>query len=392
MSKPIKHGKNWRIRWNDHEGKRRSKTDRWSYKDAQLALQTQNLASHRIRAGIEPAPRLARTFSDGAKEWLENRAPSKRSSVADEVILRRHLVPFFGNRPMDTITQADLDRYHTHALISLSPKTVFNHETLLIAILNRAVKIGRISQHHPLKRHSLTENRDEVSYLKSDVEISRLLSAAYGLDARAANLYEFAIFSGLRKGELAALRWEDIERSPEPRIAVQGSFDGPTKSGKIRYVPILEQLEPVLARLSAIRSSEYIFSSRTGKMLDHDNRIFREKLHQALTHAGFPMRPDRPYITFHSLRHTFAAWFLRNEGSIYALKDILGHADITTTQRYAHLVPGRFEGQLGTLKSAKALLSVRLMSGLPDGLSETPEYRCNHDPGLKELKAQDDSS
>jgi hypothetical protein len=132
-------------------------------------------------------------------------------------------------------------------------------------------------------------------------------------------------------------------------------------------------------------------------MLDPDNRVFREYLHAVLEDAGF--LGDRtsgtyvPAITFHDLRHTFAAWFLRKGGSLHALRDILGHSDYKTTLRYAHLSPGRLDGQIGSLKTASVLsLPLLGLSGSPDELSGYPESACTFRLPLKESEARNGTS
>ena len=128
-------------------------------------------------------------------------------------------------------------------------------------------------------------------------------------------LYATAVFTGMRAGELAGLRWDGV--SFERRlITVQRSFDGPTKAGDVRYVPILDVLLPILKQWHELHPGTLVFTNRDGRMLGKSARIFQEVLHRVLDRAGFEQvqRDNRVenYIVFHDLRHTFAShWMMR---------------------------------------------------------------------------------
>ena len=107
-----------------------------------------------------------------------------------------------------------------------------------------------------------------------------------------------------------ALDWGDVD--PETRrITVQRSFDGPTKSDRMRYVPILDVLLPVLREWRLRNPDRLVFPNRDGAMQCESASIFQEIFHRVLYVAQFPKvrrnGMDQSYVRFHDLRHTFAS-------------------------------------------------------------------------------------
>jgi len=149
-------------------------------------------------------------------------------------------------------------------------------------------------------------------------------------------------FTGLRLGELVGLRWEDVDE-PRGLLTVRRTFspDGhgrlverPTKSGKSRQVPIIDELLPWL---DAARSAghDHIFTGKLGGPFDSGNLARAVRWHairdQIATFAdGTPLR-------FHDLRHTFLSRLARQGVAPAYIQRVAGHASITTTERYTHL-------------------------------------------------------
>ena len=154
-----------------------------------------------------------------------------------------------------------------------------------------------------------------------------------------------AAYSGLRTGELRALRWRDLDFAGA-LIRVQrnmptGGDHGAPKSGKVRSVPLIDQAARELDGLSRREHftgpDDLVFADRVGGMLGED--ALRKALYEALGAAGidrdaFPAGGFR----FRDLRHSFGTM----AAQVWPLHDVqafMGHADIATTMRYAHHVP-----------------------------------------------------
>ena len=112
------------------------------------------------------------------------------------------------------------------------------------------------------------------------------------------------------------------------------------KGEKRRTIRMNKAVFDLFKHLEQENHNHYVFpSSKTGKKLNNVKRSFSTSLKA----AGIEN------FRFHDLRHTAASWMVMEGVSLYAVKEILGHADIKTTQRYAHLSPGYMENEIGKL-------------------------------------------
>src|SRR5580658_5468225 len=133
MARPIKHRGKWRIRWIDSDGKRRREVFQ-EYGDAIRALRGRQVEADEVRAGTRAKRPEHRTFGELCDRWLETRGAAKRSAKDDESICKR-LREFFGDRLLSEIGVEDADAYMDEH-DELSPKTLANHITLLISMMN----------------------------------------------------------------------------------------------------------------------------------------------------------------------------------------------------------------------------------------------------------------
>lgn len=150
-----------------------------------------------------------------------------------------------------------------------------------------------------------------------------------------------AIYTGLRKGELWGLRCEDLQlESDRPHAMIRRSYDGPTKSGRPRMVPLLRPAVVALRELVGLTAAR---PNPLGLVAPLRNGAMRapglpKHWHRWRVHAGVTRR-----VRWHDLRHTCASHLVQGSwGRVWRLEQIaqfLGHADISTTQRYAHLSP-----------------------------------------------------
>jgi integrase len=285
-------------------------------------------------------------FSRLAGEWMDTRAVQKRSKKTDQALLRTHLLPSFGDTPLDQITSGDIERFKARSS-KLRPASVNRTLNLLRAMLNHACRIGWLER-TPMITMLREPQRQTFRYLKTDDEVRRFLEAARALPQPRGyapefvySLYATATFTGLRLGELCALRREMIDFR-QRIITVSESHEGPTKSGKIRYVPILEAVYSILETHVARVATPHVFPSASGTRLDRTARVFKARLAAVLSKAKLPKR----YITFHGLRHTFASHWVMKGGDVFKLQKILGHSSIEVTMMYAHLAPHAFDGDL----------------------------------------------
>jgi integrase len=266
MSKPTKHYGKFRIRWKDEHDVRQSAV----YDDraqAALELRRRELEVEERRRGLRPAVLAPKKFDALADYWEENRAPQKRSGKNDKSILRRHLRPAFTG-----VTLADpavwiplTDRYVVEHW-ALDVKTIANHLTLLVSMLNVAVDLGWLAKVPRIRKPKVRLISKDYSYLRTEDELARFLRAARAEGENVYALYATAVYTGARAGELAALRWEDVDFE-QRLITIQRSFDGPTKADDVRYVPIVDALLPILRAWRLMHPGMLVFTNRDGRML-----------------------------------------------------------------------------------------------------------------------------
>ena len=357
MAKPTRHRGKWRIRWTDHLGERQSEVHK-SHKDAEVALHRHQLESAEVKRGQRPPITTGKVFDELCDYWLTAQASRKRSEKDDRSMIERHLRPAFGR-----LAVASLDLSHVDAFVAeqahLSPKTVHNHLTLLISMLKLAVDLGWLLRIPRIKKPKVGLDTD-YRYLRSDQEIANFLRAAQAEDERVYVMYAMAVYTGLRAGELAGLRWSDIDFK-QRLITVRRSYTGATKSGRLRHVPILDTLLPLLRAWRLRHPGSLLFTNRDGRIQGNSARVFQEVLHRVLERAGFESPvvngKHRWYITFHGLRHTFASHWVMRGGDLFKLQKILGHSSVEMTMRYAHLAPDAFRedyGRFGSQSSPSA--------------------------------------
>lgn len=361
MSRPFRiEGKSgWWIRYSDEFGKRRKKCFE-AHADAERALSLEKARVTEVKRGLRDPTPPTKLYADLADYWTKFKVPQKRSGEDDLSVMRAHLRPFLSEMKLGDIGVAAVDRYIAEKTAGtadrkpLGIKTINNHLTLLITQLNLAYELRWIPRMPRIKKPKIRLFDADYSYLRTRDEVRRLLVAAEGEGEHVYALYATAVFTGMRAGELAGLRWDDVNFETR-LVSVQRSFDGPTKAGDVRYVPILDVLLPILRKWRLQCPGQLVFPNERGTMHQESARIFQEIFHRVLDAAQFPKVQrngrTRRYIVFHDLRHTFASHWVMNSGDVFKLQKILGHKDIKMTMRYAHLAPAAYAADFGRLGS-----------------------------------------
>lgn len=350
MAEPELHYGKYRIRWRDENGKRCSQVFD-TRKQAKEELRKRIFEVQQIKAGVLKKDNNSITFGMLAEYWLEHRAAYKRSKKDDISTINKYLNPAFKDKPIAKIRTVEIDRFKKQ-LEHLTPKSQSNHLTLLISMLKLAVELEWLVKIPLIKKPSTKLFSKDYHFLQTSEEINRFLEAAKAEGDMVYLLYSTAVFTGLRQGELAGLQFSDIDFERN-LIVVQRSYDGPTKSDKVRYVPLMANLKPLLASWRDKNTSEHVFMNQNNKMHVAGSRVFKQIFFRVLKRAGFQQISQngkrKNYICFHDLRHTFASHWMMNGGDLFKLQRILGHQDSKMTQRYAHLSPKAFADDLNRL-------------------------------------------
>jgi integrase len=367
----------WVAKWRDHTGQHEKRLGpAWSGKgapipgtyrkrEAQAALEELLVEARR---GARQQGRTGVTFADVAEDWFEHGKFERDWSASTQVdyrsVLDAHLIKAFGTQRIESITSEQIqtwrDKFAKETNDDGEPKrarkTVNKIVVQMHAIFEHAIEHHGLVVNPVARVKRLRESNDPARFdFFSPEEIDLLVAtAAAGLhrdpgrpavseteaalrsfeDEQDAAIYLTAALSGLRRGELLALRWADIDFEQSSIRVYEGysaNTTGKTKSRKSRTVPMIDK---VAERLTQIKQRPYltanthlVFVSR--ERTNVDGSALRRRYIATLDAAGLRR------LRFHDLRHTFGSLAI-NVASIVQVQAWMGHADIKTTMRYLH--------------------------------------------------------
>lgn len=315
--------------------------------DAQTQLRRGTLRAPTPTTVVEAAEAWTRRAREGVIR-ARGGQPYKPSTLRGyEEALRLRIVPELGTSRLSALTRNDcqdfVDRLSAQGL---DPSTVRNSLLPLRVIYRRAITRGEVAV-DPTRGVELPAVRGRRERVASPVEASSLIAAVASNDRA---LWSTACFAGLRRGELLALEWGDVDLA-EGRLRVRRSLDlqagviAPKSRAGSRVVPLPTGLRKHLAEhwLRAGRSEDgLVFATATGRHFD-PSTVARRAV-TAWRAAG--LQP----ITLHECRHTYASLMIAAGVNAKALSTYMGHASITVTlDRYGHLLPGNEREAAGRL-------------------------------------------
>ncbi len=303
---------------------------------------------------LAPTERL--TFSEVADRYLEHLehvAGRKRATTQDyRIMLRRHFAPRFGQTPVERIRPQDIAAYIVAARgTGLALNTVTNHLNFAHGVFGFAVKRGWAPSNPvvAVDRPRAPRTDPDIRYLDRE-ELESLLRAAARDDVLGptdAVLFLTAATTGLRQGELAALRWRDVDW-PAGVVRVRRSYSrgewGTPKSRRSsRAVPLPDRTAAELDRhfqRSVYRGDDELVFCHPQSGGPYDASRMRKRFYEAMRAAGMADRCGRSGgITFHSLRHTFGTRMAAVGVPMRTVQEWMGHRDFTTTLVYADFAP-----------------------------------------------------
>ena len=284
-------------------------------------------------------------FDDACEEWLRYVAAErdcKPSTLRDyRSTVQAHLLPAFGGVRVEEVTaeaiehwRAGFDAGRGRGRRPLSNRTKNKLVTVLHGIFERARKVYGLPTNPVASVERLRARFDPMRFSFYTPEEVQALARAAASEQDAA-VFLAAAFTGLRRGELVALRWREVDFARQT-IRVSASYANGEltlpKSGKGRSVPMAPPVASALARLGQRERwtgpDDLVFVGAGGSYLDAS--ALRRRYVVAQRAAG--LRPLR----FHDLRHTFGTLAVEHVASLVELQAWMGHADIKTTMRYTH--------------------------------------------------------
>jgi integrase len=275
------------------------------------------------------------------------RKRSTLTAVRSAVSVR--LVPFFGEKGLDSYTEKDVQAFV--ALLEgdgLSNKTIRNYVGILSSLFRYAVR-RNLTRGNPCDRVDLPAKAiydADIRFL-DPVEVEALARAAVSGPYQAIDraLYLTAAMTGLRQGELLALRWRDVDWTAQ-RVRVRqnfvlGEFGTPKSRRSERSVPMADAVGGELDRLYKA-SGEPADDALVFADPHRDEPLLRGSLMRRYRRALKAAKLDHT-LRFHDLRHTFGTRMAASGVSMRTLQEYMGHRDIQTTQIYADYAPSVHE-------------------------------------------------
>jgi integrase len=300
-----------------------------------------------VRRGSVRAPQPI-TVREAAEQLLGGmRSGSVRTRSGDvykpsavrsyEAALRLHVLPEFGSRKLGEIQRRDVQRLADDLLAGgREPSTIRNALMPLRVIYRRALEDAAVAI-NPCAGLRLPADRARRDRVVSPEQASALLTV---LSENDRVLWSLALYGGLRRGELMALRWRDVdlaggiirvERSWDEKSRV---FVEPKSRAGRRKVPIAAALRGVLVEHKMTARRELVVPRGDGGE-PFDGGAVAERAQRIWRRSG--LEP----ITLHEARHTFASLMIAAGVNARALATYMGHASVTITyDRYGHLMPG----------------------------------------------------
>jgi len=262
-------------------------------------------------------------FDEFAEEYLNLHAKQHKKSWETDFHIIKNLNRHFGNKYLFAITTKDIEQFKADRLKDtvagkpISPSTVNRQMDVLSCIFNKAVAWKKL-QSSPMKTiQDLKVPPGRLRFLEKE-EIVKLLS---NCTKHLRPIVILALFTGMRRGEIFGLKWEDIDFKRDIMTLLS------TKNGEKREVPMNEQVKTALMHVTKHPNTSYVFCNEKGVPV-HD---IRKSYSTALRKSGITN------FRFHDLRHTFASQLVMSGIDLNTVRELLGHKDIAMTLRYSHL-------------------------------------------------------
>jgi integrase len=273
-----------------------------------------------LGAGLTVNPRQAGSVSAACERWLESCIALGRNEKGQKLAAQRvrtYIEPFFGHMLVERVTREDVRSFRLwlESRFKLSAASVMHVLSDVRSLFNWCEDSGLVEK-SPFPRRVMPKLQERPPDRLADEEAAKLaaLEAPYGFVCR------LALGTGLRWGELCRAQASDVKRVRVPGAGEEQRYMevSQTKSKRVRRVPLSPELAAELR-------------GRVGRLVPYATGSpgsFAIRVRRLTGIDGFHV---------HQMRHTFACQWLERGGSLAALQQVLGHASITTTQRYARL-------------------------------------------------------
>ena len=293
-------------------------------------MEGKDASNEEKRAAIRAAKVEEESRYSFNKLWMlfEEAKSANRTVKDDRIRYNLHIAPSLGTKSIPELTVHDIDKLRVKLeKAGKSPQTVKHVLTLVKRMLNFALRRGYVESIPGTLHITMPTVDNKVTENLTAEQVQKLLQA---LDEEAdqvqASLVRLALFTGMRRGALLNLQWNDLDFE-RGFITLRGDV---AKKQKTETIPMNEQARAILTALPQTKSP-YVFP---GRYDDKPRGNISPMLKRVREKVGLP----ESFRPLHGLRHSFASWLASSgEVSMYELQKLLTHSSPQMTQRYAHL-------------------------------------------------------
>lgn len=257
-------------------------------------------------------------FEDFVQEYLSVHAKTKRTYHSD-LDTTKMLSKFFNGKFLYEITPFLVEKFRTERAKDVSGATVNRNLACLKCIFNKAIAWNKYNGYNPVKGIKFFKEQARLRFLEQE-EIVILLA---NCDEHLRPIVIVALHTGMRKGEVLNLKWNDVDFKRNVIYLYQ------TKNEEKREVRMNEEAKTTLIKIKKHPDSSYIFCNKDGKPYGDIKKSF----FTAIKKSGIIN------FHFHDLRHTFASHLVMSGVDLNTVRELLGHKTLDMTLRYSHLSP-----------------------------------------------------
>lgn len=354
----LERGKEWAIRWREIEiapDGTKKRVLRYERLGPISRRQAADVLAQKLAAtsGGKAPTRSLVTFRTLASEWQSAVLPMYKHSTQKHrrFMLGKHLLPRFGDKPLSEITRQEIQVYVAHLIQKgYAPKSIDHTIDVLSAVLRTAVKWGHLRENPTRGVELPTLKTVRPKWALTPEQAARLLDKLSPL-ARA--MVGLAILSGLRRGELFALRWRDIDegtRTLTVREAVyDGKFSTPKTEAGLRQIPLsgvaLGFLGEWKQHAGRTTADALVFATKTGNSISPNN-VLRRSIFPACAALNLP---KATWLTF---RRTYSSWSHDKGVPGKVVAQLMGHANVDTTLNvYTQVLDGSLRAAVDKIGS-----------------------------------------
>lgn len=294
------------------------------------------------------------TIDEAFGRFFEEKAQfeARPDSILSRLRILKETLKKFGVNYLHEIDEPIINKFKSDQRDRLSNGSINRYLSLISVILNMAQDEWKVKTHRmKISKFKLKEKAENIKYLKDWDVAQKIIDQA---SKHLKPIIYTALYTGLRQGNILRLKWSEVDL--ENNLITVKVKDRTKDGGKVLSLPIIPALKEILDQQPRI--NDYVFNFR-GKPIKSIARTWHSIFYKfipadkitpqdVIEHRRIGNRlkaykrvlkdPSLPYVNFHTLRHTAATWILKKTNNLRITQQILGHSDIHTTMKYAHVL------------------------------------------------------